>query len=92
MMAWVRTSVSLISFGFSIYKFFDFFREGRVRSTGMIGPRQFAMAMISIGVFALVAALVQHWWDVRERHKAGVGSIRWQPWLPDWWRQWVCSR
>ena len=23
-MAWIRTSVSMISFGFSIYKFFDY--------------------------------------------------------------------
>jgi putative membrane protein len=73
MMAWIRTSVSLISFGFSIYKFFDFFRGEHVPSTGIIGPRRFAIAMIGIGLFALAAAVGQHWWDARVIRKAGVG-------------------
>jgi putative membrane protein len=73
MMAWIRTSVSLISFGFSIYKFFDFFHGGHVPSTGIIGPRRYAIAMIGIGLFALAAAVGQHWWNARVIHKAGVG-------------------
>jgi putative membrane protein len=73
MMAWIRTSVSLISFGFSIYKFFDFYSGGHMQSTGVIGPRRFAMAMIGIGLFALAAAVGQHWWEAHVLHKAGVG-------------------
>jgi putative membrane protein len=73
MMAWIRTSVSLISFGFSIYKFFDYFHGGNAPSTGVIGPRRFAIAMIGIGLFALVAAVGEHWWNARVLRKAGVG-------------------
>jgi putative membrane protein len=73
MMAWIRTSVSLISFGFSIYKFFDYFRGGNAPSTGVIGPRRFAIAMIGIGLFALAVAVGEHWWNARVLHKAGVG-------------------
>ena len=73
MMAWIRTSVSLISFGFSIYKFFDFFPGGRTPSTGIIGPRRFAMGMIGIGLFALAGAVGQHIWDAHVIHKPGTG-------------------
>jgi uncharacterized membrane protein YidH (DUF202 family) len=37
-MAWIRTSVSSISFVFSIYKFFVF-RDQHVASAVVIGPR-----------------------------------------------------
>jgi putative membrane protein len=61
LMAWVRTSTSLISFGFSIYKFFVYLAEteGAVKMNKGFGPREFAMAMISIGVTALVLAVFQ---------------------------------
>ena len=50
LMAWVRTATSLISFGFTIYKFFQFLREGQPSARQeMIGLRAFAMLMIGIG-------------------------------------------
>ena len=60
MMAWVRTSTSLISFGFTIYKFFELELRGRPQVGGPIGPREFALAMILIGLLALLFAGVQH--------------------------------
>ena len=62
LMAWVRTAVSLISFGFTIYKFFQYMQEqnkGETVSRPM-GPRQFAMMMIGIGLVSLLLATVQH--------------------------------
>ena len=62
LMAWVRTSSSLITFGFSIYKFFQLERDvGRdfLRSL-VVGPRQFSMILIIIGVVSLVLATIQH--------------------------------
>jgi putative membrane protein len=61
LMAWVRTATSLISFGFTMYKFFQYLREGQgaVRS-GVIGPREFALLMIGIGVTALLLATIGH--------------------------------
>ena len=61
LMAWVRTAASLISFGFTIYKFFQF--ELSKRGPGpepLIGPREFALLMIGIGLLALVFAFVGH--------------------------------
>ena len=59
MMAWVRTAASLISFGFSIYKFFQLDLD-RARPAGTVGPRPFAMLMIAIGLVALLCAYLQH--------------------------------
>jgi putative membrane protein len=61
LMAWVRTATSLISFGFTIYKFFQFLREGRAPiGEGVVGPRGFALLMIAIGLTALLLATIQH--------------------------------
>jgi inner membrane protein YidH len=61
LMAWIRTSASLISFGFSVYKFFAYLVEveGRFPIKQRFGPRHFAIAMMGIGVIALVLAVIQ---------------------------------
>ena len=60
-MAWVRTATSLISFGFTIYKFFEF-ESGRNLTTGsgLLSPRIFAMLMIGTGLFALAFSTIEH--------------------------------
>jgi putative membrane protein len=61
LMAWVRTATSLISFGFTIYKFFQYMRENQqVPSEGLLGPRGFALVMIVIGLGTLTVATIQH--------------------------------
>lgn len=50
LMAWVRTSASLISFGFTIYKFFQYLHEQQgTQSRGGFGPRQFGPHPVSLG-------------------------------------------
>jgi putative membrane protein len=47
MMAWERTATSFISFGFTIYKFFQLELRGRRAGADvLIGPREFALLMI----------------------------------------------
>jgi putative membrane protein len=75
MMAWVRTAASLISFGFTIYKFFQIERKGLEPGNGLIGSRGFALIMICTGVFALVIAAVQHHANLREM-KESYGMLR----------------
>ena len=47
LMAWVRTATSMISFGFTIYKFFQFQADkaepGKHGAYGMFSPRDFAL-------------------------------------------------
>jgi putative membrane protein len=71
-MAWIRTATSLISFGFTIYKFFQYLLEkGEVRAGRLFGPREFALCLITIGLVALVFATIQNRRDMkhmRERY------------------------
>jgi len=61
LMAWVRTATSLISFGFTIYKFFEFLQEkGQSEVHRRIGPRVFATVMIAVGLASLILATIQN--------------------------------
>ena len=61
-MAWIRTSLSMIGFGFTIYKFFQYLPEeianGSVRRPH--APRNLGLTLIALGTLALVAATWQH--------------------------------
>jgi putative membrane protein len=61
LLAWVRTATSLISFGFTIYNFFDYLRGDKAPAHhGLFGPREFAMVMIITGILALALATIDH--------------------------------
>jgi putative membrane protein len=61
LMSWIRTATSLITFGFSIYKFFQIESErSAATSTRLIGPREFAIMMIGIGLTSLLLAAIEH--------------------------------
>jgi putative membrane protein len=62
LMAWIRTATSLISFGFSIYKFFQYLVATGTdfRIQGFFGPREFAISMLSLGVISLGVAVLDH--------------------------------
>ena len=66
LMAWVRTSTSMIAFGFTIYKFFAFEsgRPGRLEH-GLLTPRNFALIIVSIGILVLWIATFQHRRQIR---------------------------
>jgi putative membrane protein len=71
-MAWVRTATSLISFGFTIYKFFDYMQDDRPTVVrGVISPRGYAAMMIGAGLVALALASVQHARYMKQLRKAG---------------------
>jgi putative membrane protein len=74
LMAWVRTATSLISFGFTIYKFFQYLAEtkGFRPRQSLLGPREFGMLMISIAAVMLVLAVVRHRRSLRALRKAGA--------------------
>ena len=65
MMAWVRTATSLITFGFSVYKFFQFDIKRGEELTGLVGPREFGLIMITFGLVSLLAGTVQHVMSLR---------------------------
>jgi putative membrane protein len=80
LMAWIRTALSMIGFGFSIYKFFQYLPEelatGNIRRPQ--APRNLGLTLIALGTLALVAATWQHWTflkAVRASQKEHVWSI-----------------
>ena len=75
LMAWVRTATSLISFGFTIYKAFDYLHEREPTvARGVLSPRNFALVLIVLGISALALATTQHRRDLRVL-EARYGSI-----------------
>lgn len=62
LMAWIRTAISMIGFGFSIYKFFQYLPEeiaaGNIRNPQ--APRNLGLTLIALGTLALIAAAWQH--------------------------------
>src|SRR5215469_13936127 len=59
LMAVIRTSLSLIGFGFTIYQFFQRLREQDVITrTG--APRHFGLAPVGLGVLMLFLGIVYH--------------------------------
>jgi putative membrane protein len=73
LMAWIRTAASLITFGFTIYKFFQLEIGASVhpRTHQVVGPREYAMIMIAIGLLALSIATIQNYQyrhNLRKQH------------------------
>ena len=77
LMAWVRTATSLISFGFTLYKGFEYLRERpEFAGAGAIRPREFALIMILVGLTALTVATLEHRRSLRAlRAEYGRGAV-----------------
>lgn len=67
LMAWVRTALSMLTFGFTLYKVLQAIQE---QSTHPVlrpnAPRTAGLALISIGTFSLILACIQHWKYIRK--------------------------
>jgi putative membrane protein len=62
LMAWVRTAISMIGFGFTIYKFLQYLgQENPARTLPIQGPRNLGLTFIGLGIAALVVAVAQNW-------------------------------
>ena len=58
LMAWIRSAISLITFGYGIYKIIE---AGKPGSAARIGHREFGLIMISVGLLALAMGTYEHW-------------------------------
>src|SRR4051794_869417 len=63
LMAWIRTATSLITFGFSIYKFFQI--EGAEKQNRLVSATEFSLLMIVFGLISLLLATLQHSRDLK---------------------------
>lgn len=60
MMAWIRTATSLITFGFTIYKFFQLEGMGRSHENRLIGARGFGFILVCLGLVSLLLATIEN--------------------------------
>lgn len=65
LMAWIRTSISLIGFGFAIAKGYEYLHAHYLEKTGKVldaihSPMFFGAGFIALGIFAVIAAVIQY--------------------------------
>src|SRR5688572_12509692 len=62
LMAWVRTAISMIGFGFTLYKFLQYIHQQKPEGLPSLdGPRNLGLAFIGLGLVSLVIAVIQDW-------------------------------
>jgi putative membrane protein len=71
-MAWMRTSVSLYTFGFTITKFMDYLGRQENGAGYANGPARLGLALILIGIMSLVLAIIEHLKRVRTMKRLGL--------------------
>ncbi len=66
LLAWARTSVSMIGFGFTIYNFFRGLLQDVGGRTGEVGARNLGLSLVAAGTLAMAVAV----WNYREINRS----------------------
>lgn len=74
LMAWIRTSTSLIAFGFTIFKFFQYLSTEEELRKAIVSPWVVGVLMIVIGLAGLTLAWFQHRQEMKAL-KAEAGAM-----------------
>ena len=61
LLAWARTSVSMIGFGFTIYNFYRGFLQDLIVSGRQDAARNLGLALVAAGTVAMVVAIWNYW-------------------------------
>ena len=69
LMAWVRTSLSLYSFGFTIYKVLVAFQQGGGQLPQGHTPRNIGLFLTGLGTVAMLMGTVEYWESLKELRK-----------------------
>lgn len=79
LMSWFRTSLALISFGFTIIKFFEYLKYFTAITIAIpsTGIQRLGLSLIILGTFALIPAILEYRKQVRiVKNIGGVGANR----------------
>jgi putative membrane protein len=74
LMAWIRTCTSLIAFGFTIFKFFQYLDTKEEAHRAVVSPWVVGVLMILVGLTGLVLASIQHRQSMKAL-KAEAGAL-----------------
>jgi putative membrane protein len=72
LMAWIRTCTSLIAFGFTIFKFFQYLSEKEELRKPVVSPWVVGVFMIVMGLTGLTLAWFQHRQEMKALKAAGA--------------------
>jgi putative membrane protein len=75
LMAWTRTALSMISFGFTIYKLLEGFREAGVHLAHPHSPRTIGLFLTGMGTVSMVLGTIEYWRSIvslREYHAVSI--------------------
>ncbi|MEP9360816.1 DUF202 domain-containing protein [Sphingomonas sp. KR3-1] len=71
LMAWIRTSLSMLSFGFTIYKFLQGLAEGK-QIPHSHSPRQVGLFLVGMGILAIVLGTLSYATTLRDIQRSGA--------------------
>ena len=71
LMAWVRTALSMISFGFTIYKVLQGLHDAGVKVGHFENPRAVGLFLTALGTLSMLMGSVEHWYTVRAMRPLG---------------------
>lgn len=66
LLAWVRTSLSLNSFGFTIYKIIQGLQEGSTKLAVDLHPARAGMLLSALGALCIVIGMMQYYMVIKE--------------------------
>lgn len=70
-MAWVRTGLSMISFGFTIYKVLQGLHEAGIRAGHFESPRGVGLFLTAFGTLSMAIGAVEYGYTVRAMRPFG---------------------
>ena len=77
LMAWIRTSFAMITFGFGVAKFFQYLHEQQQRTSFLEAPRNLGLILVSVGTLSLLAGAYEYWHALRRLRE--MGSVQRAP-------------
>lgn len=75
MMAWVRTALSMLSFGFTIYKFLEDI-EGKRKFGGQDLPQHIGLFLAGVGTLSILLGTLEYWDTLKELNRIEMFSLR----------------
>lgn len=74
LMAWIRTSLSMLSFGFTIYKFLETMAEQN-HALHSDSPQRIGLFLAGMGTAAMVLGTISYWVTLRDLQRTEVFRI-----------------
>ncbi|WP_165188430.1 YidH family protein [Caulobacter soli] len=71
LMAWLRTSLSMLSFGFTIYKFLETAAKAGALARPE-SPQRVGLFLVAMGTAAMVLGLIDYWTTLKDLQKTGA--------------------